>query len=152
MDYEPECPDCKTNQYVTEKPRDGEYVCKRCGRTLQRYIVSEEQEWRTFKDKDSRGGDPNRVGGPEEEGAILGLSMGKTPAGSDFNPTRLPDKEERAQMRLQNAYRQIVLFGERLELTSIYQKRVTKSPCKIKFAQNIQIIAETKEAMFLIIL
>lgn len=45
-DYEPVCPECKDNRNVVLAFAEGMYVCKKCRKAVQLYVVSEVSEWR----------------------------------------------------------------------------------------------------------
>jgi len=92
------------------------YTCRKCGTVVQRGIISEDAEWRDFKDSDRRGGDPNRVGQKEDAGAILSTVVGRTDIGMNLSTRGVYSAEERRAERLQRANVEIRDLARKLKL------------------------------------
>mmetsp|Transcript_38859 Transcript_38859/g.62273 ORF Transcript_38859/g.62273 Transcript_38859/m.62273 type:complete len:314 (-) Transcript_38859:198-1139(-) len=71
---------------------------------------------REFKDSDRRGGDPNRVGQKEDEGAILSTRVGRTDIGMNLSTRGVYSTEERKAERLLRANVEIRDLARKLHL------------------------------------
>jgi transcription initiation factor TFIIB len=60
------CNECKAVNSIVENHASGVLVCNNCGLVKESKIMDEASEWRNFsaESTNSRGSDPNRVGGP----------------------------------------------------------------------------------------
>jgi len=64
MRYSQICEDCGESDFVDDHS-SGDLICRSCGRVAESHVIDEGSEWRTFGDKEEKGGaDPTRVGGP----------------------------------------------------------------------------------------
>ncbi len=91
--YMPECPSCRTNEYVIEDSSRGANICRNCGVQVGGQIISEGADWRTFAD-DGTGShnDPSRVAGPDDD--IFGLGTVFVGAGTGSTRSQLGQTPE----------------------------------------------------------
>lgn len=118
------CPDCRGKSHCMEDPKRGMTVCTQCGLVLEKQVISEQSEWRTFADSDKSGPDPNRVGAAEHyllnDIGDLSTVIGAKDSSKLSNLQRSTGSAN-LNDKLRKGIRDITNYGQRLNLTKDVQ-------------------------------